>query len=152
MLMLTAQATRASCRRTVTLVVGFVALTSSVARADTAKNVIVMIADGAGFNTYNAASYYQYGATGTQLYEQPGWVRYGCSTYPLNLSGIPTGTGVQNPNVVYSPSQAWNGLPGYTWLRGTYTDSAAAATASGIWLWGSQIATTSMSLRSRTAR
>jgi alkaline phosphatase len=127
--MQTASATIGRHRRTVTLVVGLVALSFITARADTAKNVIVMIADGAGFNTYNAASYYQYGATGTQVYEQPGWVRYGCSTYPLNLSTSPTGTGVQNPNVVYNPTQAWNGLPGYVWLKTTYTDSAAAATA-----------------------
>jgi alkaline phosphatase len=32
------------------------------------KNVIVMIADGAGFNQYLAADYYQYGQTGRQVY------------------------------------------------------------------------------------
>jgi alkaline phosphatase len=34
------------------------------------KNVILLIADGAGFNTYLAADYYQYGRYGKQVYEK----------------------------------------------------------------------------------
>jgi alkaline phosphatase len=34
-----------------------------------AKNVIIMIADGAGFNQYLATDYYQYGRAGKQVYE-----------------------------------------------------------------------------------
>jgi alkaline phosphatase len=63
---------------------------------------------------------------GTQVYDQSGWVRYGMSTHPLNLSLTPTGAGLQDANLVYNPANAWNG---YNWLMSTYTDSAAAATA-----------------------
>ena len=44
----------------------------------------------------------------TQVYDGPGWVRYGMSTHPLNRSSTPTGTGVQDPNVVYNVSNAWH--------------------------------------------
>ena len=62
----------------------------------------------------------------TQVYDGPGWVRYGMTTHPLTRSSVPTYTGVQDPNIVYNPSMAWGG---YNWLKTTYTDSAAAATA-----------------------
>ena len=55
-----------------------------------AKNVILMIADGGGHNTWLAASMYQ-GKVGKQVYDQPGWLRFSCCTYPLNLSTKPTG-------------------------------------------------------------
>jgi hypothetical protein len=47
---------------------------------------------GGRYNTWDATSYYQYGALGQQVYDQPGWVKYGCSTYPLDKSSTPTGT------------------------------------------------------------
>lgn len=51
--------------------------------APPAKNVILMIADGAGFNAFEAASYYQHGALDKQAYERfP--VHFGCTTYMLN--------------------------------------------------------------------
>jgi len=71
----------------------------------------------------------------TQVYDGPGWIRYGMSTHPLNQSSTPTMTGVQNPALVYNPLFAWDttsagsGFTGYNWLMSTYTDSAAAATA-----------------------
>ena len=34
------------------------------------KNVILMISDGCGYNQVDAASLYQYGKTGTQIYEK----------------------------------------------------------------------------------
>ena len=75
------------------------------------KHVILMIADGAGYNSWDAASMYQGrwdASTGrsTQLYDGPGWVKLGCSTYPLNLSSAPTGKGAQDPNLVYDPVKA----------------------------------------------
>lgn len=97
--------------------------------ADGARNVILMVADGAGFNAYNAASYYQSGALGSQPYEQPGWVKYACTTYPLNRSTTPTLNTTQDATVVYDPNYAWHPNVGYNWLAQTYTDSAAAATA-----------------------
>jgi alkaline phosphatase len=99
-----------------------------------AKNVILMIADGAGFNTWNATSMYQGrwdAAQGKskQVYDQPGWRAYACSTYPLNTSKAPTKTGAQDGKLVYDPAKAWNGEAAYDWLKKNYTDSAAAATA-----------------------
>jgi alkaline phosphatase len=102
-----------------------------------AKNVIIMIADGSGQNTWLATSMFQ-GKVGKQVYDQPGWVRLSCATYPLNLSHVPTGNHEQNPLLVYDPAKAWNAKPlqdspnafvGYEFLLSTCTDSAAAATA-----------------------
>lgn len=61
-----------------------------------------------------------------QCYNQPGWVHYGCSTYPLTQSSTPTNTDVQVANLVYDPAKAW---ADYSWILSTPTDSAAAATA-----------------------
>lgn len=114
------------------------------------KNVILMIADGAGFNTFNAADYYQYGQVGSQPYESGSWAKTAVTTYPLNTSTTPLGTGAQNANVVYDPAKVWatgdagsyaasnpnaftatpNSTPdGYDFLKNTWTDSAAAGTA-----------------------
>jgi alkaline phosphatase len=89
-------------------------------------------------------------AQAQQVYDGSEWVKFGCSTYPLNTSSTPLGIGLQNANVVYDPSKlwatadngrygashpnAWNPTPngvfdGYDFARATYTDSAAAATA-----------------------
>lgn len=99
-----------------------------------AKNVILMIADGAGFNAWNATSMYQgrwdsARSNSTQVYDQKGWVHYACCTFPLTASKVPQKTGVQDPKVVYDPGKAWDRQQGYEWLKSTYTDSAAAATA-----------------------
>ena len=102
-----------------------------------AKNVILMIADGSGHNTWLAASLYQARLT-KEVYDQPGWQRLACSTYPLNLSEKPTGNNTQDPTVIYDPRKAWDAAPldskkgqfaGYNYLTTTPTDSAAAATA-----------------------
>ncbi len=93
-----------------------------------AKNVILMVADGAGFNTWLAASMYR-GQVGREIYDQPGWVRLACTTFPLNTATEPKKTGQQDPNVVYSPLKAWDPESGYKWLTSSATDSAAAATA-----------------------
>ncbi len=99
-----------------------------------AKNVILMIADGSGFNAWNATSMYQGrwdAAQGksTQVYNQPGWRAYACSTFPLTMSKVPTKTGVQDAKVIYDPAKAWDGQKACDWLKTNYTDSAAAATA-----------------------
>ena len=104
-----------------------------------AKNVILMIADGGGYNTWLAASLYQ-GKLGKQVYDQPGWQRFACSTYPLNLSKKPTGNETQDRNVDLrsaegvgrqrrSSPRRRSGFAGYAYLTTTPTDSAAAATA-----------------------
>ena len=75
------------------------------------KNVIVMISDGMGYNQMLAGDYFQYGATGEQVYQQfP--VRTAMSTYSVNGS--------------YDPLAAW-GL--FDYAKNAPTDSASAATA-----------------------
>lgn len=102
--------------------------------SSTVRNVILMAADGAGYNTWDAASMVQgrwdtASGRSTQVYDGPGWVKYGCSTYPLNLAKVPGGSGCQDPEIVYDPVRAWDRDSSHTWLMKTYTDSAAAATA-----------------------
>ncbi len=76
-----------------------------------AKNVIVMISDGMGYNQMLAGDYYQYGRTGMQTYQKfP--VASAMSTYSYYGA--------------YDPAQAW-GL--FSYVKGMWTDSAAAATA-----------------------
>jgi len=93
-----------------------------------------MISDGAGYNTWVATSMYQgrwEAATGRsrQIYDQEGWLHFGCATYPLSLADKPAGTNRQDPKLVYDPAKAWDPVKGYDWLRTTATDSAAAGTA-----------------------
>ena len=92
---------------------GFLALVACLSAclwphdARAAKNVILMIADGSGNNTWLATSMYQ-GKVGRQVYDQPGWRRLDCSTYPLNLSHKPTGNQLQDQSLVYDPVKAWD--------------------------------------------
>lgn len=75
-----------------------------------AKNVIVMISDGCGYNQIAAADYYQYGKAGTQIYENfP--VKLGMSTYSVGS---------------YNSKSAWEN---FNYVNNGPTDSAAAATA-----------------------
>ncbi len=75
------------------------------------KNIIVLISDGCGFNHVDAASIYQYGRTGVQIYEHfP--VQLAMSTYMYSSS--------------YDPARAWTD---FEYVKNNPTDSAAAATA-----------------------
>ena len=104
------------------------------------RRVILMIADGAGFNAFTAVSMFE-GRVGKQVYDGPGWVRLAATTYPLRFETQPGNTGLQDERLVYNPAKAWdatpvdtvsNGFPdrfhGYAWAKNTWTDSAAAAT------------------------
>ena len=84
-----------------------------IASAAPAKNVILMISDGAGFNTFDCASYYQHGHRGKQVYDEfP--IRLGCTTYSAdNQDG-------------YEPDKFWSD---FRYARKRPTDSAATATA-----------------------
>jgi alkaline phosphatase len=77
-----------------------------------AKNIIVMIADGRGFNHVEATSYYVYGKASGQVYNRFPF-RFAMSTYSADGNG-------------YDPSQAWSN---FDYVKSGYTDSAAAATA-----------------------
>ncbi len=117
----------------VALVMG-TGLMVSTAEAQQAKNVILMISDGASWGTWDMASYWEYGQKGMQPYDNFG-VKLGMTTYPLNTASSPQFTGL--PQVGYDPAKAWDTTPtgtgdffkGYNYIKQNYTDSAAAGTA-----------------------
>jgi alkaline phosphatase len=109
------------------------------------RNVILMVADGAGFNTWKAAEMYR-GSTGREFYDEPGWKRCAVSTHALRrLAEVPVSARhatTQVPSFVYDPMRVWDFTPvaggpdryphffaGYRWLRETAPDSANTATA-----------------------
>ena len=116
---------------------GMAALAPSVATAAEvkAKNVIVMINDGAGWGTWDATAYWQYGSREQTPYA--GFpVKYAMTTYPLNASKKATHNAESLVN--YDPQKAWDVTPdankelpfkGYAYLATDPTDSAAAGTA-----------------------
>jgi len=105
-----------------------------------AKNVVLMVADGAGFNTWKATAMYE-GSVGKDFHDAPGWVKLAASTHPLRQGAAPAVSvelgQTQIPSLVYDPVRAWNTTPveggrrqfpyhfeGYRWLRQTSPDSA----------------------------
>ncbi|MFT4089956.1 MAG: alkaline phosphatase [Asticcacaulis sp.] len=116
-------------------------------QAGHARNIILMISDGASPNTWKAASYYRFGASGREVYDRFD-VKLYASTYPLNMSVTPTLTDAGK--ITFDPAQIWHNTPvegpftgapggyvgghkryfdGYDYARTYVTDSAAAATA-----------------------
>ncbi len=79
--------------------------------APVARNVIIMIGDGAGFNHFAAASLYRTGRPDGEV----------CHSFPVRLaaSTFPSGGG-------YDPARFWEG---FDYAKSGATDSAAAATA-----------------------
>jgi alkaline phosphatase len=116
------------------LSIAFLFLFLAIAPAFAAKNVIIMVSDGAGYNSWLAASMYQ-GKVGKQAYDQPGWLKISSTTYPLNCSNKAAGNAEQDKAVIYDPFKATrtgakpSDCPGYAYLKATATDSAAAASA-----------------------
>ncbi|RYG37730.1 alkaline phosphatase [bacterium] len=92
-----------------------------------APNVILMIADGCGYNSYAAGAMAE-GRLGREIFNGRGWNTRAMSTYPLRTEKAPGGTGQQDPNLVYDPAKAWDKTDGYKWLTDTPTDSGASAT------------------------
>ncbi len=87
-------------------------LSCGVFKKDAPRNIILLIADGCGFNHIAAASFFQYGQTGKQIYESfP--VKFAVSTFSSEANR-------------YDPVKAWNS---FDWIMKKSTDSAAAATA-----------------------
>jgi alkaline phosphatase len=80
------------------------------------KNVILMISDGQGYNTVKATDYW----TGAPAVYENFPVKYGMSTFSAGTPG--------HPAIGYDPGRAWNDF-NYVKTPGSYTDSAAAATA-----------------------
>ncbi|MCS2609919.1 alkaline phosphatase [Halomonas dongshanensis] len=121
-----------------------VALAAPVmAQEAAAKNVILMITDGTGIESFHAASYFRHGALGHEVYDDFD-VQLFSATHPLNTSNEPTHS--DEGRVTFDPAELWNATPadtvfegslgnykgyfeGYDYARADYTDSAAAATA-----------------------
>lgn len=111
--------------------------------ANPAKNVILLISDGAGMGTWDAASFYEFGGLGHQAYDAfP--VQVFASTIPLSTATEPTMT--DEPEVEFDPAALWSDeasdavfesnvanypawFAGYDYAQNFYTDSAAAGTA-----------------------
>jgi len=99
----------------------FLFFTSHQVFADGAKNIIIMISDGCGYNHLDSTSMYQYGKTGVQVYERfP--IKYAMSTYP---AGAFNADGTWQFQGSYDPNLIWKTF-GYAKLG--WTDSAPAAT------------------------
>ncbi len=100
--------------------------------AERAKNVILLISDGAGFNAFEAASYYEYGELGKQPYDSfP--AHFGCTTSIPRSLPVPKNLSPEILNAqVYSPEAMWAD-PSYCLGKGAsfMSDSATAVTAYG---------------------
>jgi alkaline phosphatase len=98
----------------------------TVASAQTAKNVIILIGDGNGFNSEWAGTYYRYGEAGKQRY-QAFPVTLGCTTYSRTNKEVELPADVTG----YAPKVFWetiaNGNQGTEFTK--TTDSAASSTA-----------------------
>ena len=75
-----------------------------------AKNIIIMISDGWGYNQLQAVSYYEYGKDARQIYNRFPF-QFAMSTYSYYCN--------------YDPALAWSS---WEYVKTCYTDSAAAAT------------------------
>jgi alkaline phosphatase len=115
-------------------------LVAPVFAAAGGKKVILMVVDGAGYNTWKATAMYE-GTVGADFHDGPGWVEVASSAHALREgSAVPVGAEhgrSQSPHLVYDPARAWDTTPdpgkdrgfpfhfaGYRWLRETFTDSA----------------------------
>ncbi len=111
-----------------------------------AKNVIIMISDGAGYNTHLSTEYWH---GKKQPYDNPKFIKYAVATYNLRY-GSPDGAAPmddsQDIDLVYDPIKAWDNTPlpegtdddgdgypdyfaGYQWLQATDPDSAGTMSA-----------------------
>jgi alkaline phosphatase len=137
-----------SGHRAAVLALGCLAATGAALEADPApeaKNIVLMVADGAGFNTWKATAMYE-GTVGSDFHDAPGWVELALSAHSLRRSPEPPVSPAhgltQFPSLVYDPARAWDPTPepggvgdypyhfaGYKWLRQTAPDSAATMTS-----------------------
>ena len=86
------------------------------------KRIILMVADGSGFNTFLASDYFENGAAGSGPCASFD-VALACSTYPLHKGSAPGSGGYLGR---YDPAATWSS---FLHARSNATDSAAAATA-----------------------
>jgi alkaline phosphatase len=106
-----------------------------------AKNVIIMISDGAGYNTHLSTEYWH---GGKEPYDSEDFKKYPVSTYNLRKSADALDNNDQDPTLVYDHAKAWDDTPapgdddgdgyldyfeGYKWLQATDPDSAGTMSA-----------------------
>ncbi|RUR55901.1 alkaline phosphatase [Vreelandella populi] len=131
-------------RNALTLALASVMITPVFAQDGAAKNVILMITDGAGIETFRAASHYRHGALGHEIYDDFD-VQVFTATHPLNTSREPTKS--DEGAITFDPAELWSDeqvegtgyegdltnyksyFAGYNYARENFTDSAAAGTA-----------------------
>ncbi|MGL4941740.1 MAG: alkaline phosphatase [Thermoguttaceae bacterium] len=118
--------TRRSCLSVLFLSLMVGLLGAAVAVATPPKNIIIVIADGFGFNAYRAASFYRSGSLGKQVLD----------SFPVHLSTMTLaqreiGVGVPASEIAYDADAFWKSVAGARSSSPTTvtTDSAAAATA-----------------------
>ncbi|MGR5144332.1 alkaline phosphatase [Photobacterium sp. DNB23_23_1] len=109
-----------------------------------AKNVILMISDGASDGAWDIASFYEHGELANKVAPYNAMEhRYAMTTYPLNTNSTPAEDCTDEalePEYTYDPEKAWDDtrvddenarrmFKGYEHLNDGWTDSAAAGTA-----------------------
>jgi alkaline phosphatase len=105
-------------------------LTPAFAAADNdlkkpaAKNIIVMISDGWGFNHLEAVSYYEYGKDARQIYNRFPF-QFAMSTWEVERPA-------DNCLPGYDPALAWSDFNYVKYPCATYSASAATALATGV--------------------
>ncbi len=70
-------------RHALTLALASAMVTPVLAQDEATKNVILMITDGTGIETFRAASYFRHGALGHEVYDEFD-VQLFMATHPLN--------------------------------------------------------------------
>ncbi|WP_410216594.1 alkaline phosphatase [Paracoccus sp. (in: a-proteobacteria)] len=130
-------------RTTLALLMTSALVAPALAQDGQARNVILMITDGTGMESFRAASYYRHGALGHEVYDDFD-VHVFSATHPLNTSNEPTmsneGAVTFDPTELFSDTPSDEGFEGklmnypgffagYDYARRDFTDSAAAATA-----------------------
>jgi alkaline phosphatase len=100
--------------------------------ATTPKNIILLISDGAGYNTFDAANLYDSGTSLNQVSVDPttGSIERLAGTPTQVYDAWPVQVGqshyAANGQAGYTPEEAWGG---FDWVKNGATDSAAAGTA-----------------------
>ena len=108
--------------------------TVTQAQAQQAQNVIYLVADGAGFNTYLSTNFFN----GAESVQESWPVALAMSTYPLRTESSP-GALQQDTDTVYDPEKNYDETPiideslefaGYDWTSRTAPDSANTISSS----------------------
>lgn len=116
---------------------------TTAGRSSKPKNIILMVSDGASWNTWEMGAQWQSGVSANELTPYVDMeMRLGMTTYPLTTSSKPTND-ADGDGLSYDATKAWDetlaavdendsyqtAIAGYQYLKSNYTDSAAAGTA-----------------------